>query len=426
MESTILCLDNSEWMRNGDYMPSRLGAQLDAVNTVSNRRINPPSHPENTVGIMTSAGRTPEVLCTPTRDQSLILTATEEVKVSGKSKVYHAIKVALLALKHRTNKNGGQRIAMFVGSPVEDDKKKLTKVGKELKKNGVAIDVILLGPTEGTEKEDKMDALIKAADKEGNSHLIVIPPGQMPSEVLRSSHLCVQGGSVPTGGEGGNAAAAVDQFAEYGGFDPSIDPEMAQVMRMSLMEERQRQEAQLKAAEEKEEGASAGSATATTATTEASAGNLNATEENSSGATSTSPEATELTDEQLLNQALAMSMAAAAGESSSSSTEVVESMDVEEEDDDAALQAALALSQQDTSTASTTNSGNNDAPPIPAAAPLSGPPSATFFDPAFVQGLLHGLPGVDPNDPRIKAAMSTLGRGAKKKDSDKDKDGGGK
>ena len=97
-----LSVDNSEWMRNGDYTPSRLGAQLDAANTVSNRRINPPSHPENTVGIMTIAGRTPEVMCTPTRDQSLLMTATEEVQIGDRAKVYHAIKVALLALKHRT------------------------------------------------------------------------------------------------------------------------------------------------------------------------------------------------------------------------------------------------------------------------------------------------------------------------------------
>ena len=68
----MLCLDNSEWMRNGDYTPSRLGAQLDAANAVSGRRMNPPCHPENTVGIMTTAGRTPEVLCTPTRDLTLL------------------------------------------------------------------------------------------------------------------------------------------------------------------------------------------------------------------------------------------------------------------------------------------------------------------------------------------------------------------
>lgn len=31
LESTMICLDNSEWMRNGDHIPSRLDAQQDAV-----------------------------------------------------------------------------------------------------------------------------------------------------------------------------------------------------------------------------------------------------------------------------------------------------------------------------------------------------------------------------------------------------------
>ena len=28
----MICVDNSEWMRNGDYSPSRFQAQADAVN----------------------------------------------------------------------------------------------------------------------------------------------------------------------------------------------------------------------------------------------------------------------------------------------------------------------------------------------------------------------------------------------------------
>lgn len=30
----MICLDNSEWMRNGDYAPNRFQAQCDAVNLV--------------------------------------------------------------------------------------------------------------------------------------------------------------------------------------------------------------------------------------------------------------------------------------------------------------------------------------------------------------------------------------------------------
>ena len=50
-----MVIDNSEYMRNGDYVPSRFDAQADAVNTVFQTKID--SNPENTVGFMTMAGK---------------------------------------------------------------------------------------------------------------------------------------------------------------------------------------------------------------------------------------------------------------------------------------------------------------------------------------------------------------------------------
>lgn len=34
LQATIICIDNSEWMRNGDYSPNRFQAQSDAVNLI--------------------------------------------------------------------------------------------------------------------------------------------------------------------------------------------------------------------------------------------------------------------------------------------------------------------------------------------------------------------------------------------------------
>jgi len=48
-------LDNSEWMRNGDYVPSRWDAQADAVQVLFDAKTG--SHPENMIGVMTMAGK---------------------------------------------------------------------------------------------------------------------------------------------------------------------------------------------------------------------------------------------------------------------------------------------------------------------------------------------------------------------------------
>merc|ERR1719409_2596718 len=67
-----------------------------------------------------------------------------------------------------------------------------------------------------------------------------------------------------------------------------------------------------------------------------------------------------------------------------------------------------------------------EAAPAPAPAPAAAQGSAAdttaaaFMDPSFVNQLLSGLPGVDPNDPKIKDALASIADGsANKKDEDK-------
>jgi hypothetical protein len=48
-------IDNSEWMRNGDFSPNRFEAMQDAVNLVCGTKIQ--SNPENVVGLLTMAGK---------------------------------------------------------------------------------------------------------------------------------------------------------------------------------------------------------------------------------------------------------------------------------------------------------------------------------------------------------------------------------
>ena len=46
-------VDNSEWMRNGDFIPTRLQSQQDAVNTVCHMKTR--QNVENTVGLLSMA-----------------------------------------------------------------------------------------------------------------------------------------------------------------------------------------------------------------------------------------------------------------------------------------------------------------------------------------------------------------------------------
>ena len=148
LESCMILLDNSEFMRNGDYIPTRLEAQSDAANMIVNQKTQ--SNPESTVGViaMSSAGPSSgaELLVSPTDDLGKILSALHGVPLCGEMvrngkdavDIAASVQVATLALKHRRNKNGAQRIVLFVGSPLSNaDARIFVKAGKQLKKNNV-------------------------------------------------------------------------------------------------------------------------------------------------------------------------------------------------------------------------------------------------------------------------------------------------
>jgi len=144
LEASIVCIDTSDWMRNGDYVPTRLEAQQDAVNLICGAKTQ--SNPENTVGVVAFGGKSPEVLVTLTSDLGKILQTLGSTRLGGNLNFLSGMQVAQLALKHRQNKSQQQRIIVFVGSPLSTcDSNEMVRLAKRLKKNNVAVDIINFG-----------------------------------------------------------------------------------------------------------------------------------------------------------------------------------------------------------------------------------------------------------------------------------------
>ena len=257
-------------------------------------------------------------------------------------------------------------------------------------------------------------------------HLLVIPPGIMPSEMIMTSPLYSEFGGTSNAGNGNanSATPGANPFAEYGGFDPSVDPEMAMAMRISLEEARN------------------AAAAVNNASTTTSADNTSSSS-SSSSSSSTNPTTTTTTSSSLFAEGL-MNM-----------------------DNDEALQAALALSMSDspvqvplssssTTTTTTSSSSSTVVPPTPMVnpnipsssyatpAPTSSSsttnnpvqppqapstearepnptPSPVAVDAEFARSLLADLPGVDINDPTIMAMLASLSSGNTDNKDDKSK-----
>jgi len=368
-----------------------------------------------------------ELLVSPTDDMGKILTALHGIPVSGRGDssisgvdVAASVQVASLALKHRRNKNGQQRIVIFVGSPLTHvESKALIKAGKTLKKNNVAIDVVALGQLE--ENEAKLTEMVDAAN--GNSeeklcNLVTIPTGVLPSDVLIGSPI-IHGGSGGGGGSGagmgGGASAGMDGFADFGGVDPNMDPELAMALRVSMEEERARQE---RIAREQAETAAANGNEGENAQVEGNeAGDMDVervTTETNDNVIEAAGMMDDMGDEDaLLQQALAMSMAESQpkSEGTEATNKPAAMMEADEEDEDAAMQMALQMSMQ------TTEEGA-------AKADSSQQQQQQFQDPQFVNQLLGSLPGVDANHPEIRNALENLNKSNQDgKDSEKKEDG---
>lgn len=227
LELTMVVIDNSEYMRNGDFPETRYKAQLQAVEYLFNAKTG--LNPENTVGLLALGGNGPVVLSTLTTEYARLLEGLHKTKIGGSAHVVTGIQVAALALKNRQNKVLRQRIIVFVGLPVEESEKDLERLAKKMRKNEVAIDIINFG--EAAANTAKLERFAAGVNKQDTSHLVTVAPG---GRLLVEEVVALP--IVNDGSQGEFGGGADDLFG-----DPNMDPELALALRMSLEEEQARQ-----------------------------------------------------------------------------------------------------------------------------------------------------------------------------------------
>ncbi|XP_076630967.1 regulatory particle non-ATPase 10 [Colletes latitarsis] len=373
LESTMICIDNSDYMRNGDFLPTRLQAQQDAVNLVCHSKTR--SNPENNVGLITLANV--EVLATLTSDVGRILSKLHQVQPNGNLSLITGIRIAHLALKHRQGKNHKMRIVAFIGSPINVDEEELVKLAKRLKKEKVCVDVVSFG--EDSVNNEVLTTFINTLNgKDGTGcFMITIPPGPHLSDALIASPI-IQG-------DDGMGGTGVGRAAFEFGVDPNEDPELALALRVSMEEQRQRQEDEARRAQ------------ATEVTTNKLSETVKATPN----------------EEAMLKRALSMSVEG--NEDSSSTSENTTPIsgtvpDFARMTEEEQIAFAMQMSMQDQQELETLKE---------LAMEVEVDYAAVMSDPAFLQSVLENLPGVDPHSEAVREAVGSL---QQNKDKDKEKE----
>jgi len=167
----MFCLDNSSYMRNGDLNPTRLKSQELAVSSLLRYKLE--DNIESSVGLLTMAGYKVEVQISPSRETHKMMNALKDVQVENENDILSTLRISHLTLRNRSNKHQRQRIVMFIGSPITVSNEQLINAGRELKKNSIALDIVLFG-YESLENNnfEKCKLLIDTVQNGGNSHLI--------------------------------------------------------------------------------------------------------------------------------------------------------------------------------------------------------------------------------------------------------------
>jgi 26S proteasome regulatory subunit N10 len=368
-------------MRNGDFVPTRLQAQQDAVNLVCHSKTR--SNPENNVGLLTLANT--EVLVTLTSDVGKLLSKLHQVRPKGDINFVSAIRIAHLVLKHRQGRNHRMRIVIFVGSPIVEDEKELVKLAKRLRKEKVNVDVVNFG--EENINSDKLTKFVNAINgNEGtSSHLVTVPPGPLLSDALITSPVIV----------GEDGAGAVPGGFEFG-IDPNEDPELALALRVSMEEQRARQEEEARKAV-------------------------------AASVSETGQQMAETEEDLLLKQALEMSMhptpADDDDEMSGQSSSMRDFSAMSEEEQFAyAMQMSIAgtAAGVGAKAAETRMETEDDAGETK---DEEEDLTEVMNDPEFLQSVLEGLPGVDPQSDAIRNAVGKLSSNPKKLDKKDDGEG---
>jgi len=343
------------------------------------------SNVENSVGLISMKYSGPEISLhlTEERRWNSALAKVELSHGRGSIDITESIRKARLALKHKRNSKQEKRIIVIVCSPITTDVKTLMRTAKDLKKNGLSLDIICFGVPEGhkTETVKNLRDMVAKCNKADSSHFVHLAEethNNALQDVIISSAI-IQGfqQNIPVQAQQNIPVEAQQNEHIEGmpeGIDPNTDPELYHAIRMSL--EMARQQAENEAENPENADANGGDAEMQNAEAQAPAPPEPVAPVASSGGDTM--DADDEDDE--LAAAIAMSMQEEDGD------------DIDPDD----LQAALALSMQDDDNPAAVepqqNQENNE----------------EDEDKDFLANLMAEMPGVDADEIDIEAIMENL------------------
>lgn len=179
----VFCVDNSEYMRNGDYPPSRLQAQIQAVNFIMESQ---PDEGRQFPSVAVVSLADCKIVATPTKDRARIANKLANLAIADNHRrksfrdrksnglnIAGGIKLAVKlinnhARKVQSRKRLSHRIFVFLGSPASKSKGHMAtyrKLAQRLGKKNIPVDFICLGESESEENIPVLNSFAKTLNE---------------------------------------------------------------------------------------------------------------------------------------------------------------------------------------------------------------------------------------------------------------------
>ena len=171
-------------------------------------RVQMRSNPENDIALMATSGRQnrPEMLLPLSREQVTFQRKLYAAESQGTADPITSLRIAQLALKHRKNRRANQRVVLFLGSPLNEEKensqskgkgkekektntttsaRELKRLGLALRKANISLDLVVFGePAEVAKSVQTLQPLVTALGPTMCQLISVHSPQQVISQQL--------------------------------------------------------------------------------------------------------------------------------------------------------------------------------------------------------------------------------------------------
>ncbi|CAH0545643.1 unnamed protein product [Brassicogethes aeneus] len=183
VETTVFCLDNSDFTLNEDFLPNRLQAQCEGINLIMKSKTV--SNPSNYFGLVAMANAS--ILVPLTQNFNDILDKFLDLSFCDDIDLVASLHMAYTML---TNKDGIRKILAFIASPCDINEVKLNELKKILKVSDVGVDIILLDQNSKTLKiMFDFTTFLNADDDVKRSKVVFVYPDTNINTALKSSDI---------------------------------------------------------------------------------------------------------------------------------------------------------------------------------------------------------------------------------------------